>query len=322
MKKKREKIEKISLIFLASLFILFHQFFIKDKVDEKIRIFIPKNLSLKEIGDLLKEKGVIKRRWLFFIYTKIFFKEKSLRYGYYQLPKNFSEFKILLLLLKKYSIPVFVTIPEGLTLEEIAGILEKKGVCPKEEFLKYATSPDVLKKYNIFFPTAEGFLFPDSYEFFTNSSPEVIFDKMCRRFWQIYLGLKRRYKTNLSDSTIIILASIVEKEAKVDYERPIIASVFLNRLKKRMRLESCATVEYLLKERKRILSKEDLKINSPYNTYLYKGLPPTPICNPSKKSLIAVLNPKKTDYYYFFTKDGITHIFSKTYLEHLKKIKH
>ncbi len=322
MKKKREKIEKISLIFLASLFILFHQFFIKDKVGEKIKIFIPKNLSLKEIGDLLKEKGVIKRRWLFFLYTKIFFKEKSLRYGYYQLPKNFSEFKILLLLLKKYSIPVFVTIPEGLTLEEIAGILEKKGVCPKEEFLKYTTSPDVLKKYNIFFPTAEGFLFPDSYEFFTNSSPEVIFDKMCRRFWQIYLGLKRRYKTNLSDSTIIILASIVEKEAKVDYERPIIASVFLNRLKKRMRLESCATVEYLLKERKRILSKEDLKINSPYNTYLYKGLPPTPICNPSKKSLIAVLNPKKTDYYYFFTKDGITHIFSKTYLEHLKKIKH
>jgi len=215
-----------------------------------------------------------------------------------------------------------VTIPEGLTIKEIAEILEKKGVCPKEEFLQYTTSPDVLKKYNIFFPTAEGFLFPDSYEFFTNSSPEVIFDRMCRRFWQIYLDLKRRYKTNLSDSTIIILASIVEREAKVDYERPIIASVFLNRLKKGMRLESCATIEYLLKERKKILSREDLKINSPYNTYRYKGLPPTPICNPSKKSLEAVLNPKKTDYYYFFTKNGITHIFSKTYSEHLNKIKH
>ncbi|MEO0088050.1 MAG: endolytic transglycosylase MltG [candidate division WOR-3 bacterium] len=322
MKKKSEKIEKISLIFLTFLFIFFHQFFIKEKVSEKINIFIPKNLSLKEIGDLLKEKGIIKRRWLFSLYTKIFFKEKSLKYGYYQLPKNFSEFKILLLLLKKYSIPVFVTIPEGLTIKEIAEILEKKGVCPKEEFLQYTTSPDVLKKYNIFFPTAEGFLFPDSYEFFTNSSPEVIFDRMCRRFWQIYLDLKRRYKTNLSDSTIIILASIVEREAKVDYERPIIASVFLNRLKKGMRLESCATIEYLLKERKKILSREDLKINSPYNTYRYKGLPPTPICNPSKKSLEAVLNPKKTDYYYFFTKNGITHIFSKTYSEHLNKIKH
>ncbi|MEO0089141.1 MAG: endolytic transglycosylase MltG, partial [candidate division WOR-3 bacterium] len=103
---------------------------------------------------------------------------------------------------------------------------------------------------------------------------------------------------------------------------PIIASVFLNRLKKGMRLESCATIEYLLKERKKILSREDLKINSPYNTYRYKGLPPTPICNPSKKSLEAVLNPKKTDYHYFFTKNGITHIFSKTYSEHLNKIKH
>lgn len=322
MKKKNKKIEKISLIFFTCLFIFYHQFFIREKVNEKIGIFIPKNLTIKELGDLLKEKGVIKRGWLFFLYAKIFFKEKSLKYGYYQLPKNFSEFKTFLLLLKKYSIPVFVTIPEGLTIKEIGEILEKKGICLKEEFLSYASSPDVLKKYNIFFPTAEGFLFPDSYEFFTNSSPEIVFEKMCRRFWQIYRDLKKRYNSKISDSTVIILASIVEKEAKVDYERPIIASVFLNRLKKGMRLESCATIEYLLKKRKKILSKEDLKINSPYNTYLYKGLPPTPICNPSEKSLVAVLNPKKTDYYYFFTKDGNTHIFSKTYSEHLKKIKH
>lgn len=322
MREKFERIEKISLIFLAFLFILYHQFFIKEKIKERVNIFIPKNLSLKEIGDLLKEKGVIKRRWLFFLYAKILFKEKSLKYGYYSLPKNFSEFKILLLLSKRYSVPVLVTIPEGFTLKEIAEILERKGICPKEEFLQYAILPDVLKKYNIFFSSAEGFLFPDSYEFFTNSSPEVVFDKMCRRFWQIYLDLKKRYKTKLSDSTIIILASIVEKEAKVDYERPIIASVFLNRLKKGMPLQSCATIEYLLEERKKILSKEDLKINSPYNTYLYKGLPPTPICNPSKKSLEAVLNPQKTNYYYFFTKDGITHIFSQTYEEHLNKLKH
>ncbi len=322
MKKERKKIEKISLIFFTCLFIFYHQFFIKEKINEKIKIFIPKNLTLKEIGELLKEKGVIKRKWLFFLYTKIFFKEKSLKYGFYQLPQNFSEFKTFLLLLRKYSIPVFVTIPEGSTIKEIGEILEKKGICPKEEFLKYATSPDVLKKYNILFPTAEGFLFPDSYEFFTNSSPAIVFKKMCRRFWQIYLDLKKKYKTNLSDSIVIILASIVEKEAKVDEERPIIASVFLNRLKKGMRLESCATIEYLLKERKKILSKEDLKINSPYNTYLHKGLPPTPICSPSEKSLVAVLNPKKTTYYYFFTKNGNTHIFSKTFLEHLKKIKH
>ncbi|MCS7249433.1 MAG: endolytic transglycosylase MltG [candidate division WOR-3 bacterium] len=322
MKERIKKFEKIFLILFAFLFIFFHQFFIEEEVNEKIKIFIPKNLTLKEIGGLLKEKGVIKRKWLFFLYTTIFLKRKLIKCGYYQIPKNHKEFKVFLLLLRKQYIPVFITIPEGLTLKEVAEILEKKGICPKEEFIKYATSPDVLRKYNIFFPSAEGFLFPDSYQFFTNSLPEVVFDKMCKRFWQIYLDLKRKYKTNLSDSTIIILASIVEEEAKVDNERPIIASVFLNRLKKNMPLQSCATIEYLLEKRKKVLSKEDLKINSPYNTYLYKGLPPTPICNPSKKSLEAVLNPKKTDYYYFFTKDGITHIFSKTYKEHLEKLKH
>lgn len=322
MKEKIRKFEKILLILFTFLFIFLHQFFIKERINEKIKIFIPKDFALKEIGNLLKEKGIIKRRWLFFIYTKIFSKEKLLKYGYYQIPKSYQEFKVLSLLLRKHYIPVFVTIPEGLTLEEVAEILEKKGVCLKEEFIKYATSPDVLKRYNIFFPTSEGFLFPDSYEFFTNSSPEVVFDKMCRRFWQIYSDLKRRYKTNLSDSTIIILASIVEEEAKVDYERPIIASVFLNRLRKNIPLQSCATIEYLLKERKKILSEKDLKIDSPYNTYLHRGLPPTPICNPSKKSLEAVLNPKRTNYYYFFTKDGITHIFSTTYKEHLRKLKH
>lgn len=322
MKGKKEWIEKFLLILFAFLFISIHQFFIKDKTDEKVKIFIPKNLTSNEIGDLLREEGIIKRKWLFLLYAKIFFKDKLLKYGYFQLPKNLSEFKTLQLLSRKYCIPVFVTIPEGLTLEEVAEILEKNGVCFKDEFLRYAKSSDVLKKYNIFFPTAEGFIFPDSYEFFTNSPPQIIFDRMCRRFWQIYLDLKKNYKSNLSDSTIIILASIVEKEAKVDYERPIIASVFLNRLRKGMLLQSCATIEYLLKERKKILSIEDLKINSPYNTYLYKGLPPTPICNPSKKSLEAVLNPKKTNYYYFFTKDGVTHIFSETYKEHLRKLKH
>lgn len=322
MKEKIEKIEKFLLLFFTFLFILLHQFFIKEKINEKIKIFIPKDFTLKEIGDLLKEKGVIKRKWLFFLYAKIFAKEKSLRYGYREIPKNYQEFKILSLLSRKFLVPVFVTIPEGFTLKEIAEILDKNGICPKEDFLTYAHLPDVLRKYNIPFPSAEGFLFPDSYEFFTNSSPEIIFDKMCRRFWQIYLNLKEKYKTNLSDSTIIILASIVEKEAKVDYERPIIASVFLNRLRKGMPLQSCATVEYLLPVRKRVLSREDLKIDSPYNTYLYKGLPPTPICNPSKSSLEAVLNPKRTNYYYFFTKNGVTHIFSQTYEEHLRKLKH
>jgi UPF0755 protein len=112
----------------------------------------------------------------------------------------------------------------------------------------------------------------------------------------------------------------VEKEAKIDSEKPLIASVFLNRLRKGMRLEACATIQYLLEKRKPKLSKEDLEIPSPYNTYLHKGLPPTPICNPGKSSLAAVLSSPQTNYYYFFTPNGITHIFSKTFEEHRKKI--
>ncbi len=318
--RKEKKTDFFVLLFLTFLFLFYHQVFIKEKANKKIEIFIPKNLTLTQISQLLKKKGVIKRDYLFFFYAKIFLKEKNLKNGYYQLMENMKELRVLFALLKRYSIPVWVTIPEGFTIKEIGELLEKKGICYKEDFINYCVNPDVLKKYNIPFPSAEGFLFPDSYQFFTNSPPAVVFDKMCRRFWEIYLALKRKYKTNLSDSTIIILASIVEKEAKIDSEKPLIASVFLNRLKKGMRLEACATIQYLLEKRKKRLSKEDLKISSLYNTYLHKGLPPTPICNPSKNSLEAVLNSPKTDYYYFFTQNGITHIFSKTFEEHRKKL--
>ena len=318
--RREKKTDFFILLFFTFLFLFYHQVFVKEEINRKIDIFIPKNLNLSQISQLLKAKGVIKRDYLFFFYAKIFSKEKDLKGGYYQLMENMKEIRVLFAFLKRYRIPVWVTIPEGFTIREIGEILEKKGVCHKEDFINYCVNPDVLKRYNIPFASAEGFLFPDSYQFFTNSSPAVVFDKMFRRFWEVYSALKRKYKTKLSDSTIIILASIVEKEAKIDSEKPLIASVFLNRLRKGMRLEACATIQYLLEKRKPKLSKEDLEIPSPYNTYLHKGLPPTPICNPGKSSLAAVLSSPQTNYYYFFTPNGITHIFSKTFEEHRKKI--
>lgn len=139
-------------------------------------------------------------------------------------------------------------------------------------------------------------MFPATYEIFVNSTEEQIIEKMLEKFEEVYESdIKDQLKgRNLND--LIILASIVEREGKLDSERPLIAGVFKNRLDKGMKLESCATVQYALGERKEVLSYDDLKIDSVYNTYIHKGLPPTPIASPGLKSIRAVLEPEKTDY--------------------------
>jgi UPF0755 protein len=138
---------------------------------------------------------------------------------------------------------------------------------------------------------------------------------MVKRFWQIYNEIVKS-KNQKSIDTIVTIASLVEKEAKLENERPIIASVFYNRLRYKMLLQSCATVEYVLSNHKEQLSIEDTKIQSPYNTYLHRGLPPTPICNPGRASLVAATQPVQTKYLYFAVDNNSSHHFSKSFTEH------
>ncbi len=293
-----------------------------------IEFILNKYESARSVAQHLKKAKIIDNPTKFVILAKLLNYERKLKKGKYNLVPGMDELSVLKILVTGGQTKTFVTIPEGKTLEQTAEILQEQNICAKGEFLKIAQDKNFLLTMNIKAKRAEGYLFPDSYEFEIFSEPREVITRLIKRFLSIYKSLlsedsgfvyaKERENTKnfLNDHDIVILASIVEAEARLEQERPIIASVFLNRLKQRYPLQSCATVEYVLQERKSKLTIQDLKINSPYNTYLHQGLPPGPICNPSRNSLKAALFPAKTKYLFFVSRGDGSHHFSKTNREH------
>ena len=219
-----------------------------------------------------------------------------------------------------------VTVPEGYTLREIAKVLAQKGLADEKKFIKLTSDIDIIKQYKLEGNSMEGYLFPETYCFQKGTKEDEIINMMLRKFNQI--AGKNNIRKLAEDKYIrfydlIKLASIVEREAEKSEERPIIASIFLNRINKKMKLESCATIFYVLnldpnKKKRTKLVDRDLALNSLYNTYKNSGLTPTPICNPGIQSILAVLNPADTKYLYFVSKNDGTHEFSKTAEEHMK----
>jgi len=272
---------------------------------------IPEGSSIKDIGKVLAEHRLIIDNVGFPFIVRVLHYDKSLKSGQYQVSDVHSVFQLLNILNKGVAPKqIKVTIPEGFTVEDIAKVLYQKGVIKNsKDFILKA------QKY-------EGFLFPDTYFFLKGESVEAVIKKMKNRFYEV---LPKDYEDKAEEKGLtlyqaVILASIVEKEAKFDEDRPLVASVFLNRLKVGMPLQSDATINYVLKNKKLWLTDKDLKIDSPYNTYTHTGLPPTPICNPGLKSLLAVVNAPKTDYYYFLTTKSGKAVFETTLKEHNRDI--
>ncbi|BAL80599.1 hypothetical protein CSE_04730 [Caldisericum exile AZM16c01] len=270
-------------------------------------IGLDKGLSPKEIAFTLKDEGVLLEPYSFIFWSKVLNYDSKLKSGIYDLTpvSNMSE---LFLALSKGGRPkeISITIPEGFTSIDIAERLNKNGIVKdKDLFLKF------IKPY-------EGYLFPDTYNFYEDMQYDAILKKFLDRFNEVvpknYEELAK--KKGLTKEQAIVLASIVEKEAKFDEDRLLVASVFLNRLSIGMPLQADSTILYALGTHKEWLTKEDYQIDSPYNTYRYAGLPPTPICNPGLKSIMAVVEAPKTDYYYFMTTPDGKAIFSKTLAEH------
>ncbi len=273
---------------------------------------VPRGSSVREIGEVLAEHRLIIDRFSFPFIARLLHYDKDLKSGEYPVKDVHSVFQILDILSKGVAPKqIKLTIPEGFTVEDIAKVLYQKGVIK--------SSRDFISKAQKY----EGFLFPDTYFFLKGESVESIIKKMKDQFYKV---LPRDYEERAKEKGLtlyqaVILASIVEKEAKFDEDRPLVASVFLNRLKVGMPLQSDATINYVLKNKKLWLTDKDLKINSPYNTYTHTGLPPTPICNPGLKSLLAVVNAPRTDYYYFITTRSGKAVFEKTLEEHNRDIR-
>jgi len=289
---------------------------------ESIIVEIEKGDNIFKVAKKLKEKGLIKSE-LFFILkafkTGTYNKIKAGEYAFYpsqSVEEVLTFFKEGKIYLHK------ITIPEGSTIWQIADILEKNKICKKKEFLSLAENPSVAESFKLPGPTLEGYLYPDTYFFHKDTPPQVVIQTMIENFWKHWEKFKEiAEKQKKPLKKVVILASIVEKEAYYPEEKPIIAAVYLNRLKKRMPLQADPTINYALRDFRRLTYKDYYSVKSPYNTYLEDGLPPTPICNPGEESIKAVLFPAKVPYLYFVAKGDGSHYFSKTYKEHLEAIK-
>jgi len=306
-----------SLIFLITiLFITAIYFPLEENSTTQKIVNIPSGTNAKEIVDVLEKNEIIrKNNYTFRILIKLLKSEDKLKFGEYNLSPSMNMLQILDKLVKGEVIVYKITIPEGYTYTQIAELLDKKEVAEKETFLKLAKESE---------KSWEGYLFPDTYEVPKKYGAENMSKVMLANFNQIAMENKftdKAEEIGFSLNEIIILASIIEKEAKFSEEKNKVSSVFHNRLEKGMKLQSCATIQYILEKPKERLDENDLKIDSPYNTYLYKGLPPGPICNPGLDSIIAALEPEEEDYLYFVLGENGRHIFSKTYQEHLRNKK-
>lgn len=319
--KLPKTIISILIIFIV---ILIYIIFMPNSFSSSSKIIdINKGMSTRDIAVLLKNEKLIKSTLFFKIVYYI--RKGSLKAGQYELNTNMNLWKVVGILkigrVKLYKI----IIPEGFTLKQIAELLEANKLIDGKKFIELSYNKDTIEKFKIKSKSLEGFLFPDTYYLRKGIKEEDILSLMIKRFNKIIeknniCELAKQKKTNLND--LIKLASLVEKEAKLNSEKVVIASIFLKRLKSRMKLESCATVLYVFnnvfEKSKTYLLDTDLKINSDFNTYLHYGLPPTPICNPGLSSILAVLNSIDTNYLYFVSKKDGTHEFSTTLEEHLK----
>jgi len=283
---------------------------------------VHKGSTLREVIDDLEKKGIIANKTPLLLWNKFSGHGARIKAGEYRLNSGMAPLGVLQILSKGSIITHPVTIPEGFTIKQIAEELEKKGLADRARFSALAGDPDVVKSYGISGPSLEGYLYPDTYRFGRGQPAISIIDVMVKRFFEVTKPLEERVgESGMTLQQVITLASLIEKETGQREERAVIASVFLNRLKRGMRLESDPSVIYGIRDFNGNLTRKDLGEATPYNTYVINGLPSGPIANPGEESIKAVLYPADTDYLYFVSKNNGSHHFSKTLREHNRAVK-
>ncbi len=293
---------------------------------DKVLVRVPDGASASHIAAILRQEGLIGSERLFRLAVRALGKASALKSGEYQFVRGDSMATIIERISSGKVVTIRITVPEGMTAKQIASLFSERGIASEDDFIALVDEPtDQLRADFPFIPcgvSLEGYLFPDTYEFAGGVGAMKAIRAMLKRFEKtaqaaLDTGAGLRLPNGLTQREALILASIVEREARVEGERPIIAKVFLNRLERPMPLQSCATIQYILPAPKERLLNEDLQVESPYNTYRQTGLPPGPICNPGLASIRAVLEPEPVDYLYFVASDDGSHVFSLTYREHL-----
>ncbi|MBU0607214.1 MAG: endolytic transglycosylase MltG [Armatimonadetes bacterium] len=295
--------------------------------DTRTKLVHIQSMGTKPLARKLRDEGLVRNATAFRLLVqsnKALGKSSAPKAGYYDLSPSMSSEEILARLCEGKVARRKVTFPEGFTVAQMAGRLEEVLDIPRAEFLAAARGARISRAVAFRLPKGrlEGYLFPSTYTFNVGEKPALIVGEMVASLNEVfarpYQSEIRRQK--LTVPQLVTLASLIEREARVGQERPLIAGVIMNRLARGMRLQIDATVQYALGEHKSRLLYKDLRVNSPYNTYRHAGLPPGPICNPGLDCLLAALRPAKTDKLFYVAKPDGTHVFTKTYEEHLQAI--
>ena len=326
--KKNKRIIRVARIFVIIIITIWQCFKIVDtplKINNEEIVEVAEGDSFYGILDKLSEEGKIKNKFLVKLYLKICGIKPEVLEGTYKLNKSMTLNEFVNLLTDSNKDKVYITIPEGYTIDDIAEKLEENNICNSKEFIdsvknyelpKYiSNNPN--KRYNL-----EGFLFPDTYSFNKNENADFIIKTMLNRFEKVWQEIVEDLNISIPEEEIekkVNVASIIEKEAVVDSERSFISSVIYNRIAIGMPLQIDATVIYSYGYHIEKMYEKYLEIDSPYNTYMYYGLPIGPISNPGRASLMAALKPKETDYIYYLLESENTHYFTDNYDDFLRR---
>ena len=329
--KNNKKIVNVTTIIVIMIIIItiWQCFKIVDtplKIKDEEIIEVAEGDSFYGVLNKLSEEDKIKNEFLVKLYLKIRGIKPEVLAGTYKLDKSMTLDEIITLLSNDSTIgKIYITIPEGYTIDDIATELEENNICSSEDFINSVKNYDLPayvsnnpnKRYNL-----EGFLFPDTYSFNENENADFVVKTMINRFEEVWQELVQSLNLSIADDEIekiVIVASIIEKEAVVDSERSLISSVIYNRIAIEMPLQIDATVIYSYGYHIEKMYEKHLEIDSPYNTYMYYGLPIGPISNPGRASLMAALKPEKTDYLYYLLESEYTHYFTDNYDDFLRR---
>ena len=329
--KNNKKIVNVTTIIVIMIIIItiWQCFKIVDtplKIKDEEIIEVAEGDSFYGVLNKLSEEDKIKNEFLVKLYLKIRGIKPEVLAGTYKLDKSMTLDEIITLLSNDSTIgKIYITIPEGYTIDDIATELEENNICSSEDFINSVKNYDLPayvsnnpnKRYNL-----EGFLFPDTYSFNENENADFVVKTMINRFEEVWQELVQSLNLSIADDEIekiVNVASIIEKEAVVDSERSLISSVIYNRIAIEMPLQIDATVIYSYGYHIEKMYEKHLEIDSPYNTYMYYGLPIGPISNPGRASLMAALKPKETDYLYYLLESEYTHYFTDNYDDFLRR---
>jgi UPF0755 protein len=304
-------------------FLVAHIFRASSDNSQPVELRIEQGEPFAAVVRKLRAHQVIPNEKLFSLWARLTGSDKKIQWGVYRFDPSLAPQEVLHRLVTGKRVFLMVTIPEGLTIKEIAELLAKMQIADRDKFFAAATDPELLAILGLEHKGLEGYLFPNTYQFTPMTSEKEIILTMAEQFRKASEPIWAQFggSDKLSRHEIITLASIIEKETGIEAERPLVSAVFHNRLKRNMALQSDPTVIYGLKEFDGNLTRKDLKDQNPYNTYRIPALPPGPICNPSLASIKAALQPADVPYLFFVSKNDGTHVFSEDLESHNQAVR-